>query len=74
MERNIDNILKKYYNADYTEDNRLTKDNTHKIEFITTVNYIDKYLKKGDKILEVGAGTGAYSLYYARLGYEVECS
>lgn len=72
MERNIDNILKKYYNADYTEDDRLTKDNTHKIEFITTVNYIDKYLKKGDKILEVGAGTGAYSLYYARLGYEVE--
>ena len=46
MERNIDNILKKYYNADYTEDVRLTKDNTHKIEFITTVNYIDKYLKR----------------------------
>lgn len=72
MERNLDNILKNYYNKDYEEDERLTKDNTHKIEFITTINYIDKYLKKGDKILEVGAGTGAYSLYYARLGYEVE--
>ena len=72
MERKIDNIIKNYYKETYIEDERLTKDNTHKIEFITTTTYIDKYLKKGDKILEVGAGTGAYSLYYARLGYEVE--
>lgn len=72
MERQIDTIVNNYYKESYIEDERLTKDNTHKIEFITTTTYIDKYLKKGDKILEVGAGTGAYSLYYARLGYEVE--
>ena len=28
-----------------------------------------QYLKEGDRILEVGAGTGAYSLYYASKGY-----
>ena len=72
MERQTDNIVKEFYKQTYDEDERLTKDKTHKIEFITTTTYIDKYLKKGDKILEVGAGTGAYSLYYARLGYEVE--
>lgn len=72
MERQIDNIVNNYYKELYIEDERLTKDNTHRIELITTTTYIDKYLKKGDKILEVGAGTGAYSLYYARLGYEVE--
>ena len=63
MERKIDNIVKDFYKQDYSEDERLTKDKTHQI---------DKYLKPGDKILEVGAGTGAYSLYYANKGYEVE--
>lgn len=72
MERKLDNILKEFYNSAYEEDERLTKDNTHRVEFITTIKYIDKYLKKDDKILEVGAGTGAYSLYYAKLGYNVE--
>lgn len=71
MERQIDTIVNNYYKESYIEDERLTKDNTHKVELITTTTYIDKYLKKGDKILEVGAGTGAYSLYYARQGYEV---
>ena len=72
MDRNIDNIVKNYYKETYDEDERLTKDKTHQIELITTITYIDKYLKPGDKILEVGAGTGAYSLYYANKGYEVE--
>ena len=64
MERNIDTVVKNFYKSDCLEDERLTKDKTHLIEFITTTTYIDKYLKKGDKILEVGAGTGAYSIYY----------
>ena len=72
MERNIDTVVKNFYKSDCLEDERLTKDKTHLIEFITTTTYIDKYLKKGDKILEVGAGTGAYSIYYAKQGYEVE--
>ena len=72
MERNLDNIVKDFYKKTYDEDERLTKDNTHKLELITTTTYIDKYLKNGAKILEVGAGTGAYSIYYAKLGYEVE--
>ena len=71
MNRNLDNILNDYYENLYIEDERLNKDKTHYIEFVTTTNYIDKHLKKGDKILEVGAGTGAYSLYYAKKGYEV---
>lgn len=41
------------------------------VEFITTVRYIEKYLKPGDKILDVGAGTGAYSIYFSRNGYEI---
>ena len=67
---NVNEILNNYY-SNYDEDARLTKDRSHHIEFITTVNYIDKYLKSGDRILEVGAGTGRYSLYYASKGYKV---
>ena len=42
------------------------------VEFLTTVRYIDKYLKKGDKILDIGAGTGIYSLHYAKKGYKID--
>lgn len=62
--------LNDYYN-NYDEEHRLVKDNTHNIEYLVTKNYIEKYLKDNDKILEVGAGTGRYSLYYAGKGYDV---
>lgn len=67
----VQNIIEKYYEQ-IDENSRLVKDKVHKIEFLTTTKYIDKYLKKGDKILEIGAGTGRYSLYYAKKGYKVE--
>ena len=43
-QRNLDKILDAYY-VDYVEDDRLTKDKMHYVEFITTTTYIDKYLK-----------------------------
>jgi len=71
MDDKLNSLLNNYYN-EYMEDERLFKDKMHHIEFITTTRYIEKYLKKGDKILEVGAGTGRYSLYYAKQGYQVD--
>lgn len=71
-QRELDNILDGFYKDGYVEDDRLTKDKMHYVEFITTTTYIDKYLKPGDRILEIGAGTGAYSLYYANKGYQVD--
>ncbi len=68
---NVKEILENYYSSG-KEGNRLVKDKAHQVEFLTTTRYIDKYLKTGDKILEIGAGTGRYSLYYAKKGYEVE--
>lgn len=70
--RKLDNIIEKFYKESCIEDERLTKDKMHKVEFITTTNYIEKNLKPGDRILEIGAGTGAYSLYYANKGYKVD--
>ena len=71
-DRNLDKIINSFYGNEYVEDNRLTSDKMHYIEFITTTKYIDKYLKNKDRILEIGAGTGAYSLYYAKKGYQVD--
>ncbi|CEN77600.1 class I SAM-dependent methyltransferase [Paraclostridium sordellii] len=66
----LESKIKKYYEG-YDEDNRLIKDNSHSIEFITTTKYLDKYISKESKILEVGAATGRYSFYYAKKGCEV---
>lgn len=64
-------FINNYYQDEGIEDGRLFRDKKHKTEFILTTDYIDKYIKKGMKLLELGAGTGAYSLYYAQQGYEV---
>ena len=67
----VEKILNDYYN-DYDEDSRLIRDKAHMVEYITTTKYIEKYLKKGDRILEIGAGTGRYSINYAKMGYKVD--
>lgn len=58
-----------YYNQ-YDEDSRL-KRRTGQVEYLTTSKYIHEYLKPGDKIIEIGAGTGAYSISLAEEGYDV---
>ncbi|MEI6053997.1 MAG: class I SAM-dependent methyltransferase [Candidatus Saccharibacteria bacterium] len=68
---NTEDIINNHY-SNYDEDVRFNKDKAHRIEFLTTIKYIDKYLKPGDRILEIGAGTGAYTIHYAKQGYEVD--
>ena len=55
----------------YDEDSRLNKSQAARVEFLTTVRYIEKYMTPGTKILDVGAGAGEYSLYFARKGHQV---
>ncbi len=67
---NAFDYLNGYY-SNYDEDHRLDT-RYGQIEYITTMKYIAKYLKDGDRILEIGAGTGRYSHTLARMGYEVD--
>ena len=69
LNKHQDIIIKKY--ADYDEDSRLIKDRAHNVEYLTTTRYIRKFLKSDAKILEIGAGTGRYSLALAKMGYDV---
>ncbi len=55
----------------FNEDARLNRSKAARVEFLTTVSYIEKYLKPGDRILDVGAGAGEYSLYFSGQGFSV---
>src|SRR6056297_22779 len=59
-----------YYN-NYDEEGRLTQDKAQKLEYITTTYVLDKIIPKESKLLELGAGTGRYSFYYAKQGHQV---
>lgn len=65
---------KLYLNAFYEEndeDGRLLT-RMGRVEYITTMKYVDKYLKPGMRVLEIGAATGRYSHALARQGYAVD--
>ena len=63
--------LKQYYGS-YREDARLSAAKHGLVEYLTTMKYIHKFLEQGMRILEVGAGTGRYSLALAKEGFRVD--
>ena len=56
-------VINSYEN--YDEDFRLSADNIRKLEYLTAITYMDRYLPNSCSILDVAAGTGAYALHYA---------
>lgn len=64
------NNIVSYYEK-YDEDSRLTSNNARKVEFTLTTMILNQYIEKHSKILELGAGTGIYSFYYADKGNDV---
>ena len=65
-----EDLVRKFYKR-YAEEERLTQSKVGKVEFLTNIYYIEKYIRSGDKILDIGAGTGEYSLYFSGKGYQV---
>lgn len=62
--------LTEYYSG-YDEDSRLLSKHGM-VEYLTTMRYIERYLKPGMKVLEIGAATGRYSHALAQKGYDVD--
>ena len=65
-----DQYLIDFY-SHYDEDSRLSPKHGM-VEFLTTMRYVEKYIKPGDRVIEIGAGTGRYSHALARRGYAVD--
>ena len=61
-------IVKAYYNANVSgEWNRIAG----RPEFLLTCRFLNRYIKSGDKVLDIGGGPGRYSLYLAGRGCDV---
>ena len=63
-------VLTDYY-ENYDEDSRLSSKHGS-VEFLTTMRYIEKYLRPGMRVCEIGAATGKYTHALARCGYQVD--
>ena len=57
-------IVNSFYSG-INEDTRLSRSRHGQLEYFTTMNYIKHYANDGAKILEIGAGTGRYSIALA---------
>jgi len=65
---NIDDIAA-FYNNDPQEEHRRLEE--HQLEFDLTWRFLEAYLPPKGKILEIGAGTGRYTLGLVQRGYTV---
>ena len=64
-------IVSDFYNQVKNEDTRLIRSRHGQLEHAVTMNYIHRYAAPGARVLEVGAGTGRYSIALAKEGMEV---
>ena len=61
--------VKDYYDQNaQMEWERLEK---HPFEFIFTAYMLEKYIKPGDRVLDIGGGPGRYSIHFAKMGCAV---
>jgi SAM-dependent methyltransferase len=69
----MDDDVRKYYDEHAEEEwTRLAQDAYHRLEFLVTTYYLDKYLpKKGRLVLDAGGGPGRYTILLAEKGYDV---
>lgn len=68
----LNEVVRKFYdNIADKEWDRLVCDAYHRLEFIVTNHFLDKYLPKNGLILDAGGGPGRYTIELAKKGYEV---
>ena len=63
-------IIDSFY-GEYDEDTRTLRSRHGQLEYATTMSYIHRYAQEGSKVLELGAGTGRYSIALAKEGMDV---
>lgn len=68
MEKDIETV-KEFYNQDALMEWKRLEEHPYEFEF--TIRMMKRYVKPGDKILDIGGGPGRYSLYFAKMGCDV---
>ena len=63
-------IISSFYDQ-VDEDGRLHRSRHGQLEYSTTMHYIHRYATQESKVLEIGAGTGRYSIALAKEGMDV---
>lgn len=63
-------MINKFYGV-YVEDTRLSRSRHGQLEYLTTMNYMHQAIPEKASIIEVGAGTGRYSIALAKEGHDV---
>ena len=62
--------IRSHYNANPQKEwDRLKK--KHPYEKYITIRMMDRYIKPGDRILDIGGGPGHYAIHYAKQGHSV---
>ena len=68
MDRNVENVRQHYDQNAQQEWERLEN---HPFEFVLTAWMMEKYIRPGDRILDIGGGPGRYSIHFAKKGCSV---
>ena len=69
MDKRVD-MLNEFYDK-YDEDTRVSRSRHGQLEYLTTMQYIHKLTASKSSVIEIGAGTGRYSIELAKEGYDV---
>lgn len=68
MQESVSNVRSFYDENAQHEWERLDR---HPFEFALTIWMMEKYMKPGDSVLDIGGGPGRYSLHFAKMGCHV---
>ena len=61
-------IVREFYNSNFEDE---WKRIDGRPEFLLSCRMLDRYIKAGDKVIDIGGGPGRYSLYLAEKGCDV---
>ena len=72
LSENSEAMVKEYYTASVRQEwQRLLKNPYHRLEFETTLHFLERYLPKNGLILDAGGGPGRYTIELAGRGYDM---
>jgi ubiquinone/menaquinone biosynthesis C-methylase UbiE len=68
----IEDIVKEWFDEKAGDEwRRLQRNPYHRIEFIVTMHFLEKYLPKHGLVLDAGGGPGRYAIELSKRGYDV---